>query len=80
MSTDLKPAMTAAQIPDEWIDTRHAIIVRDGHATRPGPLHTIEVKSLRNDLWSPLRLPSDGYSFATAADRDAILKLLQEGK
>lgn len=70
----------AADVPPEWIAERRGIILREGFATRGrAETRTIEVKSLTQDLWLKLTLPNGGYEFATAADRDAVLKQLQEG-
>jgi hypothetical protein len=73
--------VTLAEITPEWIAERREIIVRDGFATRGrAETRTIEVKSLTLDIWFRLTLPNGGYEFATAADRDAVLKQIQGGR
>lgn len=72
----------------EWIETRRAIIARDGYAARAGEVgvdlagtpYTIELKSLTTNEWGRLTLPGGGTVFATAADRDAVLVRLQRSQ
>lgn len=81
------PPIALAALPEGWIEDRRAIVVRDGHAVRAGERggdlsgepFTLEVKSLRTNEWLRLTLPGGGTTFASAADRDAVLRQLQEG-
>ncbi len=74
------PAITIAQIDEPWIDDRREVIIRDGYATQAGAGCSIEIKSLQPDnAWRTLALPGGAISFTTEADRDAVLKRLQEG-
>jgi hypothetical protein len=76
MTKLISPA-TAEQCDPEWIALRREIIQRDGHAIRPGPAHTIQVKGRESwDVWATLTLPNDVLHFATAEDRDAVLAKL----
>ena len=83
-----KEPATLAQCDQEWIAVRRGVIVRDGYATRAGEVgvdlagapFTIELKSLTTNEWSRLMLPGETTVFATAADRDAVLKRLQGEK
>jgi hypothetical protein len=43
--------------------------------------HTIEAQSINHpDVWPAIQLPGDGHTFTTSADRDAVLRQIQEGK
>ena len=83
-----KQPATLAQCDKEWIDVRREVIVRDGYATRAGEVgvdlagapYTIELKSLTTNEWGRLMLSGETTVFATAADRDAVLKQLQGEK
>lgn len=70
-----KPKVSSADIPREWIDIVREIVHREGRALR-GPLEraTIEVKSLRDNSWSPLMLFSSVMEFSTIEDRDMVLQ------
>lgn len=76
-------AITLAEISAEWLAARREVIVRDGYALRAGAAGSIEIKSLTTNEWLRLALPGDTgavvSTFATVADRDAVLRQLQEG-
>lgn len=69
-----KNAITAEEVPEEWVMIVRELIQREGRALR-GPVDrpTIEVKSLTTNQWAPLMLFSSAMSFETIADRDAVL-------
>ncbi|MBI5689286.1 MAG: hypothetical protein HZC55_04255 [Verrucomicrobia bacterium] len=71
--------VTAADCDEWWIALRREILVREGQAIRQGAGLTIEVQSINTGRFHPLTLPNDATSFATLADRDAILCRLQRG-
>jgi len=76
-----KPAIAAAAVSAEWIAVVREIAQRDGHALRAGEANTIEVQSINQpDLWLSLQLPGDGQTFTTAAERDEVLRKIQEGR
>lgn len=60
-------------IPADWPATVREIAQRDGQPVRAGACNSIEVKSLTTNQWHALQLPNGAKSFATEADRDAIL-------
>jgi len=63
-----------ADLPDDWIEERREIVAREGNAVRAHAASlNIEVKSLRENRWLRLPLPSKAPSFAVAADRDFVL-------
>lgn len=68
---------TASDIPPEWVDTVRATLDREGVAFRAGdPQPTIEVQSVRDGQFRPLTLPKGGTLFASAADRDLVIRQL----
>lgn len=69
--------VTAADLSPDWISDRREIAQRDGHALRAGHGNTIEVQSINTGEWLTLQLPDNARDFATAADRDAVLRQLQ---
>ena len=69
--------ITAADLPPDWISARREIATRDGHALRAGRGNTIEVQSINTGEWLTLQLPDNARNFATAADRDAVLRHIQ---
>lgn len=85
----IRPAITAEQVPAAWIAAVREVARRDGHAVRAhstgsgqagAGAHTIEVQSINTGEWQPLMLPGDGCTFATVADRDAVLRQIHQGK
>ena len=71
--------ITAADVPPEWIERVNLALQRDGNAYRAsvGEPFTIEAQSLNDpELWLPIMLHTGGNTFATAADRDAVLAQL----
>jgi hypothetical protein len=71
------PPATVADATDAWIAQRRAIIERDGHAIRAGAGLWIELQEAnRPDVWQPINTPTGGQLYATAADRDAVLRRL----
>jgi len=79
--------ITIAEITSEWTELRREVIRREGYALRAGQFGTdlagepfsIELKSLTTNDWGAIVLPGGALAFTTAADRDAVLKQLQEG-
>ena len=70
-----KPPICAADIPPEWSEMVAEIIHRNGQAIRAhATMPLIEVKSLRDNSWGVLMLHGSGTLFATAEDRDAVLR------
>ena len=75
-----KPPITREQVTTRWLKARREVVVDYGYALRAGEGNAIEFKSLNPDnAWLPLPLPRGAMTFATAADRDAVLKVLTEG-
>ncbi len=72
-----KDPVTADSIKSEWVDVVRELVDRQGRALRglPGRRY-IEVKSLRDNLWSPLGLPDGGFEFTSEAERDLFLQRL----
>lgn len=82
------PPLTAADVPADWIEPRRAVIARFLFPLRAGEGNTIEIRSLTPPeqlaAWDPLKfnpwvkflLPNGALAFATAADRDAVLRQL----
>ena len=87
------PAIKEADVPDTWIAAaREAYVRLEGVALRGGEflvskkdekpprcVYTIAVQNLNTGEFHAVMLPGDGYTFATAEDRNAVLKQLQEG-
>lgn len=71
-----KPPITAAEVPQEWIDAARETVIRCGLAIRAGSEAVIEIKSATTNRWCALCLPGSGTSFATVGDRDAVLAAL----
>lgn len=68
---------TAADATDAWIAQRREIIERDGHAIRAGAGLWIELQHHDSpEVWKPINTPTGGQLYATAADRDAVLRRL----
>lgn len=69
---------TAADLPPWWLHQVRGIVLRDGHALRPGfPAITIEVQNINHpETWQPLNLQTNTAHFATEQDRDAVLAML----
>lgn len=75
MSSDSAPS---SDIPPDWIDTVRRLLAREGRAFRAGdPQPTIEIQSIYDGQFRALTLPKGGTHFASAADRDAVLRQLQ---
>jgi hypothetical protein len=69
--------VTAAQFPPEWLHDVRAAVLRDGQALRPHfMLPIIEAKSLALNRWMPLQVFTSTCHFATAGDRDQVLRWL----
>lgn len=66
--------ITAASIPQEWIETVRAIAQRDGHAVRAGAGATIEMQSINTGKFGILMLYGSADRFASDADRDQVLE------
>lgn len=74
--------VTRAELPADFVAVRRAIVRRDGIALRAGAVAqgcTIEAKSLRTNEWHPLALAGGAIAFAFPAERDAVLREMQEG-
>ncbi len=73
MTAIAKPPLTAADIDPAWpMAVRDALNTNHGSQVRSGPNHTIEAWSALRG-WMTLLLPGSGTTFATEADRDAVL-------
>lgn len=70
------PPITRAELPEGWIAERREIVQREGYALRASAGASIEIKSLTTNEWLRLALPEKAPSFATAAERDAVLAQL----
>jgi hypothetical protein len=68
-----------ADLPERWVEDRHEVAQRDGHALRSGPDRTIEVQSIATGDWHPLQLPNNAKRFALEIERNAVLHALQKG-
>jgi hypothetical protein len=77
LNKTITPPATASSIPAEWPLIVREIIQREGQAIQRGAGNSIEVKSLRTNLWHPLMLPGGSTVFATAQDRDDILRKIE---
>ena len=74
---DLKPPVTCADLPDDWIDVCRQTINDNGYAVRASGLHPmIEIKSLRNNTWGPLGLPDGGCLFTNFDERNLAMNRL----
>jgi hypothetical protein len=71
----ITPLTAAEVLTTNWADNVRSAALRDGNAIRAG-LHanTIEGQSINAPhQWMPILLRNGGTTFATAADRDAVL-------
>ena len=69
--------VTLAEISAEWLEERRELIAREGRAVQAGACaegFTIEVKSLVSNEWHPLGWHCGAVCFATAAERDQVMK------
>jgi hypothetical protein len=74
--TTLRPTITAAEVPAEWLASVAEVVRTKNYAVRPGSLHaSIEVRA-KDGRWLALQLPGDSILFTTAADRDTVLSQL----
>lgn len=75
------PAEQLGGLSLAWVRMVGATIRRDGQAVRAGSdAATIEVQSINTGRWLPLTLerrPGGDCTFATIADRDAVLREIQ---
>jgi hypothetical protein len=81
MSQFLQPTTTPATAADAtaaWIEQRREIMFRDGLTVRAGAGLWIECQSSPNrpEEYLPINTPTGGQLYATAADRDAVLRRL----
>ena len=70
---------TITEIPPEWIAERRELIAAEGRAVQGATRaegYTIEIKSLRTNAWHPLGWHCGALCFATAEERDGIMKQL----
>lgn len=74
-----KPPITADAVSDQWIaDCREALQRQPGIKIRAGVRElTIDTFSVSREEWMPLMLPGSGTTFASAWDRDAVLRKLE---
>jgi hypothetical protein len=78
MKLPLIPPVTSADVSDEWICIVAGILRRDGHAIRGGAGNTLEVQHPnRPDEWGKVMLPSNGFDFVTAEERDLVLHRIE---
>lgn len=76
MNTKPEP-ITAAQLPEDWIEERREVIAREAFAIRACSFSlNIEIQSQRSGEWLILSLPDKAPAFATVVDRDAVLASL----
>ena len=73
----MTPPITAADVPDKWISDVQDAMKQGHYLLRAGPDSTIHVGSVGSP-WMVLMLPGSGTTFATAAERNTVLRKLLE--
>lgn len=67
----------AAGVSDDWARMIATIMRRDGYEIRGSAQCGLELKRRDHKEWQSLMLPNNGYTFASDADRDAVVARIQ---
>ena len=75
--TTLRPTITAAEVPADWIVSVAGIIAGKGYPIRPHAQYPMIEVQAKSGEWRALQLPGDGTMFDSAGDRDAVISKLK---